>query len=713
MKSDTPTHGGLPAGLFDLLHLACVFRTKPVDLSRFNPRQQDAITHLGSPLLVLAGAGSGKTSVITHKIAWLIAHADIPARQITAVTFTNKAAREMRERISHIVSKTHTRGLTVSTFHTFGLNLLRREAQAVGLKSGFSILDQDDAKSVLADLMKRENLDDKDAITAVQHQISHWKNEGLTPEQACDQADSPQAVLASTTYTEYDRYLRACNAVDFDDLILKPVHLFRQQPESLARWRTRIRYLLVDEYQDTNGIQYELVKQLTQLSGALTIVGDDDQSIYAWRGARPENLNALSRDYPTLEVIKLEQNYRSTRVILETANTLIGHNPHIFQKALWSDKGFGDVIDILPARTDEDEAERIASMILERRLNQKRRFADFAVLYRSNHQARMLEFKLQHFKIPYKLTGGTSFFARSEIRDLMAYLRLLINPDDDNALLRIINVPRRRIGPTTLEVLGRYAQTRDQPLYPCITDIGLASQLERDAHKRLMQFHDMLESARRALLAGDGLNGIHELLDTMNYRGWLSDQSSSEAMAERRWANVMQLMDALKKDLSDNNDSDDSEEPEDTADDSAVEAAIRKLVLRDLLEREEEEDDSDRVQLATLHAAKGLEFSQVFLMGVEEELLPHRNAIESDTIEEERRLMYVGITRAQHQLTITYAQKRKQFGEIVDTTPSRFLDELPEAHIHWQGRQTEDPEVTRQKGQNTLDALHAMLGGNQ
>jgi len=684
-----------------------------VDLSRFNPRQQDAITHLGSPLLVLAGAGSGKTSVITHKIAWLIANAEIPARQITAVTFTNKAAREMRERISQITSKEHSRGLTVSTFHTFGLNLLRREAPAVGLKSGFSILDQDDAKSVLSDLMKRENLDDKDAIAAVQHHISQWKNDGLSPEQALDHADTPEAVLAASTYTEYDRYLRACNAVDFDDLILKPVLLFKSHPEILAKWQTRIRYLLVDEYQDTNGIQYELVKQLTQLSGALTIVGDDDQSIYAWRGARPENLNALSRDYPTLKVIKLEQNYRSTRVILETANTLIANNPHIFEKTLWSEKGFGDVIDILPARTDEDEAERIASMILERRLNQKRRFADFAVLYRSNHQARILEFKLQHFKIPYKLTGGTSFFARSEIRDLMAYLRLLINPDDDNALLRIVNVPRRRIGPTTLEVLGHYAHQRHQPLYPCITEIGLASQLEPEAHKRLTQFHEMLDCARRALLAGDGLRGIHELLDTMNYRGWLSDQSSSEAMAERRWGNVMQLMDALQNDLNRGRDADDAEEFDETADDSAVEAAIRKLVLRDLLEREEEEDDSDRVQLATLHAAKGLEFPQVFLMGVEEELLPHRNAIESDTIEEERRLMYVGITRAQQHLTITYAQKRKQFGEMLETTPSRFLDELPDAHIHWQGRQAEDPELTRQKGQNTLDALHAMLGGDR
>ena len=681
-----------------------------MDLNRFNPRQREAITHVGSPLLVLAGAGSGKTSVITHKIAWLIQEAGIPARHITAVTFTNKASREMRERIGNVARKDQIRGLTVSTFHTFGLNLLRREAAYAGLKSGFSILDAEDAKSVLSDLLKRESIDDRDVTSSVQHTISQWKNDGLSPEQAILQATNPQSVLAASAYVEYDRYLKACNAVDFDDLILRPVELFRHKPDLLSKWQAKIRYLLVDEYQDTNGIQYELVKRLTQISGALTIVGDDDQSIYAWRGARPENLNELNVDFPTLKVIKLEQNYRSTRVILETANALIANNPHIFEKTLWSDKGFGDRIEILPTKTDEDEAERIASMILERRLNQKKQFSDFAVLYRSNHQARILEFKLQHFKIPYKLSGGTSFFARSEIRDLMSYLRILINPDDDNALLRIINVPRRRIGPTTLEVLGRYAQERNQPLYACISEMGLTSRLDPEAARRLSQFQELIEVARRDLLVGQGMQAIEALIEGINYRGWLSDQSSSEPMAERRWGNVLQLLEALKKDLK-NSDNDTETADEMDSDDTAIEAAIRKLVLRDILEREEEEDDSDRVQLATLHAAKGLEFPDVFLMGVEEELLPHKNSVEADTIEEERRLMYVGITRAKQQLTITYAKKRKQFGEFLETTPSRFLDELPDEHVHWHGRDELDPEVARQKGQDALSALAAMLKG--
>ena len=677
-----------------------------MDLTRFNPRQRDAITHLGSPLLVLAGAGSGKTSVITHKIAWLIAEAGIPARQITAVTFTNKAAREMRERISQVAPADRLRGLTVSTFHTFGLNVIRREASQLGLKSGFSILDPEDARQALAELLSREHVDDRDVVQRIQGRISDYKNEGITPEQAAQLADTAEDVLAASAYREYTRYLRACNAVDFDDLIGLPVQLFQTHPEILDRWRGRIRYLLVDEYQDTNRIQYALVKQLTALSGALTIVGDDDQSIYAWRGARPENLAELHQDYATLKVIKLEQNYRSTRVILESANHLISHNPHLFEKQLWSDKGYGERIEILPCLSDEDEAERIASRILERKLNGGRRFAEFAVLYRSNHQSRVLEFKLQQFRIPYKMSGGTSFFARSEIRDLMAYLRLLINPDDDNALLRILNVPKRRLGPATLEALGSHAQRRGCPMFLAMAEIGLHADLEPDVVRRLMQFHTMIDGCRRALVEGDGVAAIRELIETIDYRGWLSTTSATEAMAERRWANVEQLIAALQKDLTNPEDSDE------LADETAVEAAIRKLVLRDLLDREEEEDQSDRVQLATLHAAKGLEFPEVFLIGVEEDILPHRNSIEAETIEEERRLMYVGITRAQQHLHITYAKRRKQYGDTFETTPSRFLDELPSEHIQWHGRDAQDPDEVKARGQATLDSLRALLKGS-
>ena len=340
-------------------------------------------------------------------------------------------------------------------------------------------------------------------------------------------------------------------------------------------------------------------------------------------------------------------------------------------------------------------------MILERKLNYKKQFSDFAVLYRSNKQARILEFKLQHFKIPYKLSGGTSFFARSEIRDLMAYLRLLINPDDDNALLRIINVPRRRIGPTTLEVLGGYAQERQKSLYSCIPEMGLTTRLDPEATRRLSQFYDLVEGAKHNLVLGRGIQAIDGLLDDINYRNWLSDQSASESVADHRWGNVTQLLEALRKDLK-GNPNEMLNEDETNSDDSVIEIAIRKLILGDILEQEEEEDHSDRVQLSTLHAAKGLEFPDVFLVGAEEELLPHKNSIETDSIEEERRLMYVGVTRAKQNLTITYARKRKQFGELLETTPSRFLDELPEEYLHWQGKTEQDPEVVRKKVRDSL-----------
>lgn len=350
-----------------------------MNLNRFNPRQREAITHVGSPLLVLAGAGNGKTSIITHKIAWLIQEARIPARHITAVTFTNKASREILKPIRNVAPKNQIRGLNVSTSRTFGLSLLQSETACAGLKSEFSILDAEDAKSVLLDLLKRESIDDRDVTSSVQHTISYWKNDGLSPHQAMLQATNPQSVLAASPYVEYDRYLKACNAVDLNNLILRPVGLFRNKLDLLVKWQATIRYLLVDEYQDTNGIQHELVKRLTQISGALTIVCDDNQSIYAWRGTRPENLSELKVDFPTRKLIELEQNYRSTRVILETANALIANNPHMFGKTFWSDKGFGDRIEILPTKTDANEAERIASMILERRLNQKKTEKNFQI----------------------------------------------------------------------------------------------------------------------------------------------------------------------------------------------------------------------------------------------------------------------------------------------------------------------------------------------
>ena len=471
-------------------------------MSRLNPRQREAVHYIGGPLLVLAGAGSGKTSVITRKIAWMVQDAGIEARRIAAVTFTNKAAREMKERVSQLLGKQEGRGLTVSTFHTLGLSIIRRERKHLGLKSGFSLFDDQDSKALLRDLML-QNDEDTDQLNEVQHRISNWKNDMLTPDQALAEAQLPQDILAARAYEAYDRHLRAYNAVDFDDLILLPVQLFSNHSDVLERWQRRIQYLLVDEYQDTNLSQYRLVRLLVGHRSGLTVVGDDDQSIYAWRGARPENLAQLQTDFPSLKVVKLEQNYRSTSRILKAANTLIANNPHVFEKTLWSEMGYGDPIRVIHTRNDDAEAERIATEILDRHLRERIGFRDFAVLYRGNHQARLIEMKLQHYQVPYKLSGGTSFFARAEIKDLMSYFKVLINRDDDNAFLRIINLPRREIGPSTLQRLGEYASGREVSLFDACGELGLEQVLPAQAVERLRRFCDLIDRLYQRCRDGD------------------------------------------------------------------------------------------------------------------------------------------------------------------------------------------------------------------
>ncbi|QSR36908.1 DNA helicase Rep [Marinobacterium iners] len=668
-------------------------------MSRLNPRQREAVHYIGGPLLVLAGAGSGKTSVITRKIAWMVQDAGIEARRIAAVTFTNKAAREMKERVSQLLGKQEGRGLTVSTFHTLGLSIIRRERKHLGLKSGFSLFDDQDSKALLRDLML-QNDEDTDQLNEVQHRISNWKNDMLTPDQALAEAQLPQDILAARAYEAYDRHLRAYNAVDFDDLILLPVQLFSNHSDVLERWQRRIQYLLVDEYQDTNLSQYRLVRLLVGHRSGLTVVGDDDQSIYAWRGARPENLAQLQTDFPSLKVVKLEQNYRSTSRILKAANTLIANNPHVFEKTLWSEMGYGDPIRVIHTRNDDAEAERIATEILDRHLRERIGFRDFAVLYRGNHQARLIEMKLQHYQVPYKLSGGTSFFARAEIKDLMSYFKVLINRDDDNAFLRIINLPRREIGPSTLQRLGEYASGREVSLFDACGELGLEQVLPAQAVERLRRFCDLIDRLYQRCRDGDPIAAIHELMDEIDYPGWIRQNASSDVVAEKRMQNVYFLIESLQSTL---------ERLQEEDEGAGIEDAIARLVLLDMLNRQEEEDDSDRVQLMTLHASKGLEFPHVFLLGMEEELLPHRNSIEMDTIEEERRLAYVGITRAQKTLTMTLAKQRRQFGEWMDCTPSRFIDELPQEDLEREGLGEASPEQNRARGRATLSGLKGLL----
>ena len=666
-----------------------------------NPQQQAALKYVDGPLLVLAGAGSGKTSVITQKIAYLIQQCDIPARNIAAVTFTNKAAREMKARVTKLVKGDQASGLMVSTFHNLGLTIIRYELKTLGFKPGFSILDQDDCRKLLKELMvKHSELDDK-LIDTVQHSISNWKNALTSPEHALSTAESNGEQGIALIYGRYQQALRAYNAMDFDDLIMIPVQLFREHPEALERWRRKIRYLLVDEYQDTNLAQYELVRTLIAERQAITVVGDDDQSIYAWRGARPENLMQLQEDFPGLKVIKLEQNYRSTGRILKAANTLIDNNPHVFSKVLWSELGPGDPIRFICTENEEAECERVVNEILDMRLKRRCKHQDFAVLYRSNHQAKLLEIKLQAQNIPYQMTGGQSFYAKVEIKDVMAYLRLIINFDDDNALLRVINTPRRQIGPTTLEKLGEYSNQRQISLFSAIGELGLENQMPAQNLERLRRFKHWVENVNRNLYNGEPLTAIREMLDDIDYLGWLHQNASSGGVAEKRWENVNFLLKQLSKVMED----DDSEG------DQRVESAISKLILRDILDRQEEESQDDKVQLLTLHAAKGLEFPHVFLIGMEEEILPHRNSVEDDNIEEERRLAYVGITRAQRTLTMTCASRRTQFGETVETTPSRFIDELPEEDlVRLGGAIKKTAEESHAQAEESLAALKSLFG---
>ena len=673
-------------------------------LSKLNPQQREAVRHVSSPLLVLAGAGSGKTGVITSKIAWLIRERGMLPRKITAVTFTNKAAREMRSRVKGLLSGTSSRGLTISTFHTLGLNILRKEYAALDYKPGFSIIDQSDALVILKELMRSEQTSDNKFPEHVLGKISSWKNAFILPQQVTSAMaeDDPVSQAAARIYPAYERQLHACNALDLDDLITKPGVLMKNDPELLYRWREQINYLLVDEYQDTNTAQYELVKMLVGARGNLTVVGDDDQSIYAWRGAEAENLSQLSNDFHDLHVIKLEQNYRSMGRILKAANRVIDNNPHAFKKALWSDLGYGDPIQILEAKDEQHEAEKVVASMMQHRFQKGMSYGDYAILYRGNYQARVFEKILREHRIPYFISGGLSFFDRTEVKDVMAYLRLVANHDDDSAFLRIVNTPRRGIGPGTLEKLGKYATEKDISLFSATSHLALDSRIAGTQLASLRQFSHWIATTAENIHSTDMRLSIEQLLDQVCYPDWVRSNSEDEIQAERRLKNVKELLDWLV--LNDGEDGEDGE-------DKTLADCVANLVLRGILDRSNDEQEGDEVSLMTIHAAKGLEFPHVFVVGLEEGLLPHRSSIDEDNIEEERRLFYVAMTRAQFGLTLSMARVRQRYGETIDCDPSRFLEELPDDDLDWQtlGRKVSTEEKMSQ-GNAALDQIRAILG---
>lgn len=663
---------------------------------QLNPRQQEAVQAISGPVLVLAGAGSGKTRVITEKIAYLITKCNYQARHIAAVTFTNKAAREMKERVGQTLGRQYTRGLTVSTFHTLGLSIIRKEVQQLGLKSGFSLFDDQDSFALLKALTEPELDGDKEILKRLQSTISNWKNAMLSPQQALSHAKTPDEEEFAEFYRRYQQNMRACNALDFDDLILLPTQLLATNEHSRQRWQKKFQYLLVDEYQDTNTSQYQLVKLLVGERARFTVVGDDDQSIYSWRGAQPQNLALLQKDFPNLQVIKLEQNYRSHGRILKAANILIENNPHVFDKKLFSEMEYGVPLRVIYGRNEEHEAERVVAEIVRRRFLERTPYSHFAVLYRGNHQSRIFEKALLTNRIPYRMTGGQSFFARAEVKDIMAYLRLLMNPTDDTAFIRIVNVPKRGIGPHTVERIGELAHELHCSLLEAAQHQALKTRLGSREYQSVQLFtHLISQTARRCDDTSDVMPALYHLIKEIGYEEWLYEASPSQAAAEMRYKNISELLRWVGEMLK----GDDEHDP------LNFEQAVAKLCLRDLMSRNEEEDVGDQVQLMTLHASKGLEFPHVFLVGMEEGLLPHQSSIDDNMVEEERRLAYVGITRAQQSLIFTMAKERRQYGDVIRPEPSRFLFELPQDDLEWEGK----TPVTAEKEEETRASGLAML----
>ena len=669
---------------------------------KLNPQQQQAVEYVSGPCLVLAGAGSGKTRVIINKIAHLIGKCGYLPKQIAAVTFTNKAAREMKERVAHSIGKESSKGLIVSTFHTLGFDIIKREYKHLGFKANMTLFDEHDQMALLKELTADLLQEDKELLRTLINRISNWKNDLCSPQQAMALARDKQEQTFAHCYDRYNKQLRAYNALDFDDLIMLPTLLFKQNAEVRSKWQEKIRYLLVDEYQDTNTSQYELIKLLVGDRARFTVVGDDDQSIYSWRGARPQNMVRLRDDFPVLRVIKLEQNYRSSQRILHCANILIDNNDHVFDKKLFSNLGEGEKLQIIEAKNEEHEAERVVGELIAHRFIAKTHYRDYAILYRGNHQSRLLEKILMQNRIPYKISGGTSFFSRAEIKDMMAYLRLVVNQDDDAAFLRIVNTPKREIGTATLEKLGSVAQEKHVSLFEAIFDFELIQRVTPKAYDALQKFARWIVELNDEIQRSEPERAVRSMLSSLHYEEYLYEYATSPKAAEMQSKNVATLFDWVADMLK----GDEFNEP------MNLNKIVTRLTLRDMLERGEEEDDSDQVQLMTLHASKGLEFPHVFLIGMEEGILPHQTSIDEDNVEEERRLAYVGITRAQQNLWFSLCKERRQFGELIRLEPSRFLLELPENDLQWE---RDKPPLTAEqqqaKTQSHIANLRAILRG--
>jgi ATP-dependent DNA helicase Rep len=651
--------------------------------SGLNLAQLDAVNHLGGPCLVLAGAGSGKTRVITHKIGRLI-QAGLAADRIAAITFTNKAASEMRERAKQLVGR-EARKVLICTFHALGVRLLREDGAALGLKKQFSILDTDDITSLLKDC---GGSTDTAAARQWQWAISAWKSAGLNSAQALALAKDDDERVTATIMARYEERLTAYQSVDFDDLISLPLKLLTEHLDVRERWQKKMGHVLVDEYQDTNATQYELLKLLVGERARFTAVGDDDQSIYGWRGATLDNLKRLPQDFPELKVIKLEQNYRSTSAILRAANNVIGPNPKLFPKTLWSDLGEGEPVRVVDADNEEHEAERAVARIQSLQASSPHKeWRDFAILYRANHMARPFEQSLRRAQIPYKVSGGQSFFDKAEIRDLCGWLRLITNNNDDPAFLRSATTPKRGIGHTTLQQLGNFATQYKLSLFEALFSHSLGASLPARAVATLHEFgravNDLEYRAKHTVGHEAGRAFLTEWLKDIDYEKHLYESEDNEKVAAARWTNVMDFCDWVAGRCGGKVEDDGGVKTE-TERKTLLEVVQTIALLSTLSEREQ---DENMVTLSTLHASKGLEWPHVMLVGVNEGLLPFKMEEEpgqsdattesmAQRLQEERRLMYVGITRAQRTLAVSWLKRRKKGRESIPGQASRFIQEM-------------------------------------
>lgn len=621
-------------------------------MPELNLQQRQAITYLDGPLLVLAGAGSGKTWVIIEKIRHLILTQRIPAEKIYAITFTNKSAKEMLTRVQRVLPKKQSIGLTVCTFHALGLRFIQQEYQQIGLRPKFSLFDAHDSRALIRELLPHKS---SESIDACCQWISQQKNSLCSPDKAS--ADDQDQTF-SETYQSYQKQLMLFNAIDFDDLIYRPVCLLNKDPVVADRWRNNLHYVLIDEYQDTNNAQYLFMKLLAGSRGALTCVGDDDQSIYTWRGANPENIDQLCQDYRNLKIIKLEQNYRCTNTILRAANALIAHNRHLHPKTLWSNNALGDRICIWSCHDVAEEAERVATEIAYLKNTQNIPGQEIAILFRSNFQSRPFEKALQSLHISYQLTTGTALVDAPEIKDLLSWLRVIINPNDNMAFLRACQSPKREIGTVSISKLAELANQRQIPFATAAQLVGVLAQLPARSANSLSSFTDLLQRFRDRIATMPPHDFIMDVADKSGLLHALRVQAKNLNQFQRYQSNIAEF----------------SRWFEPKGRDAPPLSLASQLAL---MTRDESEDTPHRVRMMTLHASKGLEFRSVFIIGCQQGILPHEANANGPGLEEERRLLYVGLTRARLQLWLSYSRSASRHGVRVPLSPSLFFDEIP------------------------------------